>query len=176
VALSDNDIDVAVMLLKNASIEPTESDNPTDCVIVRNEPYNLVEESDNDIDSVTLLNELYILVTLSFNDMDDAVILLKNASIDTAESDNEILSVTFRNEPYNLDKLSFNDILSVNPLTDPYILDTLSDNVMATADIVFLLISLLANESVISCDLIAVSNVVLFPNIAPSNNAPKSRM
>lgn len=141
-----------IMFLKVVDNPLTLSDNDVDCDIDLNEPYSLDTESVNDVDSVRLLNELYILVAPSDNDVDVAVILLKNASIDTAESDNEILSVTFRNEPYNLDKLSFNDILSVNPLTEPYILDTLSDNVMATADIVFLLISLLANESVILCD------------------------
>ena len=66
-----------------------------------------------------------------------------------------------------------NDIDSDAVLIELYTLDTLSDNDILGSVIVSLLISLLANESVIGCDCIAVSNGGEL-KYAVSNKAPKS--
>ena len=165
---------VDVVIFLNIVAKPlTLSDNDIDCDIDLNEPYSLDTESDNDIDSDADLIALYTLATLSFNEIDVAVIFLKNASTDTTESDRDILGVIVLNALNSLDILSFNDILSVNPLIELYTLDTLSDNDILGSVIVSLLISLLANESVIVCDCIAISNGGEL-KYAVSNRAPKS--
>jgi len=111
--------------------------------------------------------------TESLKLMVDVVIFLNVVAKPLTLSDNDIDCVIVLNALNNLDILSFNDILSVNPLIELYTLDTLSDNDILGSVIVSLLISLLANESVIGCDCIAVSNGGEL-KYAVSNKAPKS--
>ena len=170
---SVSDMVDAAILLNIVLPVPTVSDNDIDCDIALNEPYSLDTESDNDIDSDAVLIALYTLATLSFNETDVAVMLLKNDSIDPTESDRDMLCEMVLVAPYNRAILSFNDILSVNPLIELYILVALSDNDILGSVIVSLLISLLANESVIGCDCIVVSNGGEL-KYAVSNRAPKS--
>ena len=168
---------VEVVIFLNMVDNPlTLSDDATDWLNVLKALNNLDELSDRDIDSDAALIALYILDTLSDNDTETAVIALKNSWSFATESDTDTFGVRVLNALNNLDMLSDNDILSVNPLIELYILAALSDSDMLGSVMVSLLISLLATESVIWCDLVAVSNVVLSPNNVLSNNAPKSRM
>jgi len=175
ITLSDNDTDTLVIVLNLLPKDDTLSDNDMDCDIDLNEPYSLDTESDNDVDSDTVL--IAAIIRDNESDIDvDSVIVLNIDEIPLTLSDKDVDCETERNDANIRDKLSDNDTLSVNPLIELYILDTLSDNDILGSVIVSLLISLLSTESVIGCVLIATSNVVESPNIALSNNAPKSRI
>jgi len=132
-----------------------------------------VNVSDIDTASDRLLNIPLDLMTASVSDIVDAAILLNIVLSVPTVSDNDIDCDIALNEPYSLDTESDNDIDSDAVLIELYTLDTLSDNDILGSVIVSLLISLLANESVIGCDCIAVSNGGEL-KYAVSNKAPKS--